>query len=65
MKALTVITTLFMPITFLTGFFGMNFFHSTSVSAGWTGKLVFYGALFVMLVLPVAMYLWMRRRSWM
>ena len=27
MKTLTVITTLFMPISFVAGFFGMNFFQ--------------------------------------
>src|SRR5436190_19318462 len=27
MKTLTLITTLFMPISFITGFFGMNFFE--------------------------------------
>ena len=38
MKTLTVITTLFMPISFLVGFFGMNFFQVTIPLAAWTGR---------------------------
>lgn len=64
MKALAVITTLFMPITFVTGFFGMNFFEPVAHLTGWTNTQMFEGMLAVMLVLPLVMYQWMRRRTW-
>ena len=65
MKTLTIITTLFMPLAFLTGFFGTNFFQPTIDLAGWTGKIAFYLVLASMVFVPAAMYLWMRRRAWM
>jgi magnesium transporter len=64
MKALAVITTLFMPITFVTGFFGMNFFEPVAHLTGWTNTQMFEAMLAVMLVLPLIMYQWMRRRTW-
>ncbi len=64
MKTLTIITTLFMPLTFVTGFFGMNFFESLGLLNHWTTSLVFYITLIGMLILPIGMYIWMRRRTW-
>jgi len=64
MKTLTGITTLFMPISFVTGFFGMNFFEPSGSLANWTSRFVFGLILCVFVALPVIMYWWMRRRTW-
>jgi magnesium transporter len=65
MKTLTTITTIFMPLSFLTGFFGMNFFGPSNELNHWTGTAAFYIMLVVFICLPLGMYLWMRRRRWM
>ncbi len=66
MKILTVITTLFMPISFITGFFGMNFFQPMATElAHWTDLLPFLFMMMIVIFVPVGMLIWMQRRRWM
>jgi magnesium transporter len=65
MRTLTVITTLFLPVSFLVGFFGTNFFQPVVPLPVWTGRTAFVLMLLAMVVLPAGMFLWMRKRAWM
>jgi len=60
MKVLTIITSIFSPLTFIAGIYGMNFEHMPELS--WR-----YGYLFsltFMIVLGVIMILWFKRKGW-
>lgn len=65
MKTLTIITTLFMPISFLAGFFGMNFFAPTAPLPEWTSLPAFFFTILLTLAFPAGMFYWMHRRGWL
>jgi magnesium transporter len=65
MKVLAVITTLFLPLSFLAGFFGMNFFEPVEPLTGWMGRTDFILMLAAMVLLPLLMAVWMRQRGWL
>src|SRR5512135_3310058 len=66
MKTLTIITTVFMPISFIVGFYGMNFFQPSSEKLiPWTGLGPFVIMMIVVLGAPILMFIWMRSRRWM
>jgi len=60
MKRLTLVATVFMPLTFITGFFGMNFLELPFSSALW-----FWGSLVVMALTAFWMVDYFRRNHWL
>lgn len=60
MKTLTVITTIFMPLTFIAGVYGMNFTNMPELK--WSYG--YFAVLLVMFVIGFGMYGWFRRKGW-
>lgn len=60
MKLLTVISTIFIPLTFLAGVYGMNFKWMPETGVWWGYPLV----VAVMVVTAFIMLRWFRRRGW-
>jgi magnesium transporter len=61
MKLLTVISTIFIPLTFIVGVYGMNFDHMPELHWHY-GYFIVMGA---MLSISIVMLLWFRRKRWL
>lgn len=60
MKVLTVITTIFMPLTFIAGIYGMNF--SIMPELNW--KYGYFATLILMFLVGAGMSLWFNKKGW-
>ncbi|MFE8699550.1 magnesium/cobalt transporter CorA [Cytobacillus sp. FJAT-54145] len=60
MKILTVITTIFMPLTFIAGVYGMNFEHMPELRWDWGYFLI----LSIMFIIGFSMFLWFKKKGW-
>lgn len=60
MMILTVITTIFIPLTFIAGIYGMNFEYMPELE--W--KYGYFLILALMIGIGVAMYLWFKHKGW-
>jgi magnesium transporter len=60
MKVLTVFSTIFMPLTFIVGVYGMNFRHMPELD--W--PLGYYGVWAVMILIFGMMLIFFRRKRW-
>ena len=61
MKLLTIIATVFIPLTFVAGVYGMNFEHMPELGWPWAYPLVWI----VMIVIAALMVLYFRRKRWL
>ena len=65
MKTMAVITVFFMPLSFLTGIYGMNFERDVGnmPELGWKYGYVFFWCIAVTIV--GSLFWWLRRKRWL
>jgi magnesium transporter len=61
MKVLTIIATIFVPLTFVAGIYGMNFTHMPELGWRWSYPIL-WG---VIVVIGIVMLVFFRRRRWL
>ncbi len=60
MEVLTVIATIFIPLTFISGVYGMNFKYMPELNWRWGYPTV----MFAMILLAVSMFIYFKKRKW-
>ena len=61
MKVLTIIATIFIPLTFIAGIYGMNFEFMPELRWRWA----YFTVLFAMVIVGIAMVAYFRRKRWL
>ncbi|TQD27661.1 magnesium/cobalt transporter CorA [Methanolobus vulcani] len=61
MKTLTIIATIFIPLTFLAGMYGMNFSYMPELGWKWGYPTVWI----INILIFISMYLYFRRKNWL
>lgn len=61
MKILTIITTIFVPVTFIAGVYGMNFDYMPELHSKWGYPAVWM----VMLLIIVLLVMYFKRKKWL
>ncbi|MFC1890509.1 magnesium/cobalt transporter CorA [Thermodesulfobacteriota bacterium] len=61
MKVLTIIATIFIPLTFVAGIYGMNFKYMPELEWRWG----YFAVLFVMLVIGIGMGIFFKNKKWL
>jgi magnesium transporter len=60
MKVLTIIATIFIPITFIAGIYGMNFDRMPELKSQWGYPII----LTIMAMIVISMLVYFRRKKW-
>ena len=61
MKVLTIVTAVFIPLSFISGIYGMNFRHMPELDR----QYGYFAVLGVMLVITILMFIYFRRKKWL
>jgi magnesium transporter len=61
MKVLTIIATIFMPLTFIAGIYGMNFKYMPELEWRWSYPLVWI----IMMAIGILMLIYFRKKKWL
>ena len=61
MKVLTIIATIFIPLTFIVGIYGMNFQYMPELGWRWG----YFGVLSIMVIIGIGMLIYCRMKKWL
>ncbi len=61
MKTLTIIATIFIPLTFIAGIYGMNFSYMPELRWHWG----YFGVWLIMIIIAIVMILYFKRKKWL